>query len=54
MIHAPSVNWSRLEMAKSATIAENPLCPNASAASGKPMLPQLLNIIGGTNVRGSV
>ena len=25
--------------------------PNASTASGSPMLPQLLNIIGGTNVR---
>ena len=37
----------------SATIAESPACPNASAASGSPMLPQLLNIIGGTNVRWS-
>ena len=37
----------------SATIAENPGAANASAASGSPMLPQLLNIIGGTNVRGS-
>ena len=36
-----------------ATIAEKPAGPKASAASGRPMLPQLLNIIGGTNVRKS-
>jgi hypothetical protein len=34
-----------------ATIGESPAGPKASAASGSPMLPQLLNIIGGTKVR---
>ena len=50
-IQVPSVNCSRLEIVNSATIAEKPACPNASTASGRPMLPQLLNIIGGTKVR---
>src|SRR5450432_2772843 len=49
----PTVNCSRFEIVNSATIAERPACPNASAASGSPMLPQLLNIIGGTKVRVS-
>ena len=51
MIQTPSVKCSRFEIVKSATIAEKPACPYASTASGSPMLPQLLNIIGGTNVR---
>ena len=33
------------------TAAGNAASPNASMASGKPMLPELVNIIGGTNVR---
>ena len=49
----PSVKCSRLEIVNIATIADNPGWPNASTANGRPMLPQLLNIIGGTNVRGS-
>ena len=51
----PSVKCSRLEIVNSATIADNPAgrIARASTASGRPMLPQLLNIIGGTNVRGS-
>ena len=53
MIHTPSVKCSRFEIVNSATIAEKPGWPNASTASGSPMLPQLLNIIGGTNVRRS-
>jgi len=53
MIHAPSVKCRRLDTTNSATIGPKPRSPNASTASGRPMLPQLLNIIGGTNVRGS-
>ena len=49
----PSVNCNRFEIVNSATIGEKPAVPYASAASGSPMLPQLLNIIGGTNVRTS-
>ena len=45
-MRTPSVNCSRFEIVNSATIAEKPACPNASTASGRPMLPQLLNIIG--------
>jgi hypothetical protein len=52
MIQTPSVKCSRFEMVKSATMGEKPAPPYASTASGSPMLPQLLNIIGGTNVRG--
>jgi len=42
-----------LEIVNIATIADNPGWPNASTANGRPMLPQWLNIIGGTKVRGS-
>ena len=53
MIHTPSVKCSRLEITNSATIGPKPAAPYASAASGSPMLPQLLNITGGTSVRRS-
>jgi hypothetical protein len=38
---------------KNIVIMPSPCWPDAMTASGTPMFPQLLNIIGGTNVRGS-
>ncbi len=51
VMREPTEKWIRLLMENSATAAPKPGGPNASSASGRPMLPQLLNIIGGTNVR---
>ena len=47
----PSVKCARFEIVNSVTIAESPAGPKLRYASGSPMLPQLLNIIGGTHVR---
>ncbi len=49
----PSVKYTRLQAMNKATASDRPAEPKASTASGKPMLPQLLYIIGGTKVRGS-
>src|SRR5213594_3694485 len=48
----PRVNCRSVLATSSSTIAARPGRPKASTASGRPMLPQLLNIIGGTKVRG--
>ena len=48
----PRVNWTRVLATSSSTIDARPGRPKASTARGRPMLPQLLNIIGGTKVRG--
>jgi hypothetical protein len=53
-MRAPSEKWIRLLMANSATAAPKYAGPKASSASGRPMLPQLLNITTGTSVRGCV
>ena len=52
VMRAPSEKCSRLLTENSATAAPKFDAPNASSASGKPMLPQLLNITTGTSVRG--
>ena len=49
----PSEKCSVLLARNIATAGPSPAGPKASTASGKPMLPQLLNITGGTKVRGS-
>jgi hypothetical protein len=46
------VNWRRFEVTNMATAAGSILSPKASGASGSPMFPELLNIMGGTKVRG--
>ncbi len=51
-MRAPRVNCSRVLTTSISTIAASPGRPKASTASGRPMLPQLLNIIGGTKARG--
>ncbi len=48
----PRVNCRSVLATSKSTIAASPGRPKASTASGRPMLPQLLNIIGGTKVRG--
>jgi hypothetical protein len=53
MMYVPSVNWSRFDVVNSRVIIPSPCWPAAMIASGTPMLPQLLNIIGGTKVFGS-
>ena len=52
VMRAPSEKCSRLLTANSATAAPKLAGPKASRASGRPMLPQLLNITTGTKVRG--
>ena len=50
----PKVKCIKFEIANNATAGARPAVPKANTAKGKPMLPQLLNIIGGTNVLGSM
>ena len=50
----PSVKCIKFEIANSATAGAKPTVPKANTAKGNPMLPQLLNIIGGTKVFGSM
>ena len=50
----PSVKCIRLDTANKATAGAKPALPKAKTAKGKPILPQLLNIIGGTKVLGSM
>ncbi|MCY1374678.1 hypothetical protein D9M69_620370 [compost metagenome] len=52
VMRAPSEKWNRLLTENSATAAPKCAGPKASRASGRPMLPQLLNITTGTRVRG--
>jgi hypothetical protein len=52
VMRAPIEKWNRLLTENSATAAPKCDGPKASSASGRPMLPQLLNITTGTRVRG--
>jgi hypothetical protein len=52
VMRAPIEKWNRLLTENSATAAPKFAGPKASRASGRPMLPQLLNITTGTRVRG--
>ena len=52
VIRTPTENCSRLAMENSATAAPKLAGPKARSASGRPMLPQLLNMTTGTSVRG--
>lgn len=51
-MRAPSEKCNRLLTENSATAAPKFAGPKASRASGRPMLPQLLNMTTGTRVRG--
>ena len=53
MILMPTEKYTRLQAMNNATADGSPAAPKASTASGNPMLPQLLYIIGGTKVRTS-
>ena len=46
----PTVKCSRFSTRNSTTAAGSAASPKANNASGRPMLPELLNIIGGTKV----
>ena len=50
----PNVKCIKFEIANKATAGASPTVPKANTAKGKPMLPQLLNIMGGTKVFGSI
>ena len=50
-MNTPKVKCSVIETTNSTTANASPASPNASAASGNPRLPALLNIIGGATVR---
>ena len=52
-IQAPSEKCNRFSTKNSTTAAGSAASPKASTASGNPMLPELLNIIGGRKVFAS-
>ncbi len=49
-IHSPTVKCSSISTMNSTTAAGSAASPKASSSSGMPMLPELLNIIGGRKV----
>src|SRR5574343_590796 len=49
---APNEKWSVFSTIKRMTAAGNAFSPQASTANGNPILPELLNNIGGTSVFG--